>query len=60
MPPDATLFVIQPPTHATVALKAYTDLRVRGFAFVVAKGGLEGFTADWTEVKRALDLVLQA
>lgn len=60
MPQDATLFVIQPPTRATVALKAYTDLRGQGFAFVVAQGGLEGFMADWTEVRRTLDLVLQA
>lgn len=60
MPPDATLFVVQPPDRATVFLKAMTDLRGQRFAFVVGQGTLEGFTADWDEVRRTLDLALAA
>lgn len=60
MPPDATLFVIQPPTRATVFLKALTDLRGQRFAFVVAEGGVDGFTCDWTDIQRTLDLALAA
>lgn len=60
MPLDATLFVIQPPTRATVFLKAMTDLRGQRFAFVVAEGGVEGFTCDWVEIQRTLDLALTA
>jgi capsular polysaccharide biosynthesis protein len=60
MPPEATLFVVQPQDRATVFLKAMTDLRGQRFAFVVAQGGLEGFTADWEEVRQTLDLALAA
>jgi hypothetical protein len=60
MPADATLFVIQPPTRATVFLKALTDLRGQRFAFVVAEGGVDGFTCDWTEIRRTLDMALVA
>ena len=60
MPPDATLFVIQPPTRATVFLKAMTDLRGQRFAFVVAEGGVEGFRCDWEEIRRTLDMALVA
>jgi capsular polysaccharide biosynthesis protein len=60
MPPDATLFVIQPPTRATAFLKGLTDLRGQRFAFVVADGGVDAFTCDWTDIQRTLDLALAA
>ncbi len=58
MPPDGLLFVVQPQDRATVFLKGLTDLRGQRFAFVVAQGALDGFTADWEEVRRTLDLAL--
>lgn len=56
MPQDALLFVIQPPDRACVILKALTDRRGQDFAFVVGEGTLQGFVADWTEIRRTLDL----
>jgi hypothetical protein len=60
MPQDAVLFVIQPPERALVILKSLTDRQGQVFAFVVAEGGMDGFTADWTEIRRTLDLALEA
>jgi hypothetical protein len=58
MPSNATLFVVQPQNRATVFLKALTDLRGQAFAFVVAQGALNSFTADWDEIRQTLDLAL--
>lgn len=60
MPQDAVLFVIQPPERTLVTLKALTDRQGQSFAFVVAEGGMDGFVADWTEIRRTLDLALDA
>ena len=58
MPPDATLFVIQPPDRAVSALKVITDRQGQGFAFVVGTGSQDGFTASWDEIERTFGLVL--
>jgi hypothetical protein len=60
MPQDALLFTIQPPERACVTLKALTDRQGQGFAFVVGEGGLDGFTTDWSEIRRTLDLALES
>ncbi|WP_020084191.1 glycosyltransferase family 61 protein [Hyphomicrobium zavarzinii] len=57
MPPDATLFVVQPPERAVSALKVITDRQGQTFAFVVATGGENEFIADAGEIQRTLDLV---
>jgi hypothetical protein len=58
MPPDASLFVIQPPDRAVSTLKAITDRQGQGFSFVVGSGTLDGFSASWEEIVRTLDLAL--
>lgn len=60
LPKDAMLFVIQPAERTCVTFKLLTDRRGLDFAFVVAEGPLDGFTADWTEIRRTLDLALNA
>lgn len=57
MPPEATLFVIQPPDRAVSALKVIADRQGQGFAFVVGTGSQDGFTASPDEIVRTLDLV---
>lgn len=58
MPPDASLFVIQPPDRTVSTLKAITDRQEQGFSFVVGTGALDGFSANWEEIDRTLDLAL--
>lgn len=58
MPPDASLFVIQPPDRAVSALKVITDRQGQGFSFVVGTGSQDGFSASWDEIDRTLDLAL--
>lgn len=57
MPPDATLFVIQPPDRTVASLKVVTDRQGQRFAFVVAEGTQLSFRVSWDEVRRTLDLV---
>ncbi len=59
MPPDATLFVIQPPERVVATLKMVTDRQGQSFAFVVAEGTDTRFRVDWEEVQRTLDLLPQ-
>ncbi|MEZ0496462.1 glycosyltransferase 61 family protein [Sphingomonas sp. IW22] len=56
MPPDAGLFVIQPPDRAVSVLKLVTDCQGQDFGFVVGKGSNEGFRADVDEIEHTLDL----
>lgn len=56
MPPDASLFVIQPPDRTVSTLKAITDRQGQGYSFVVGTGNLDGFSASWEEIDRTLDL----
>lgn len=56
MPPDATLFVIQPPDRTVSVLKMITDRQGQGYAFVIGSGASDGFTASWDEIDRTLDL----
>ncbi|MEP3332255.1 glycosyltransferase family 61 protein [Sedimentitalea sp.] len=57
MPPRATLFVIQPPDRTVAALKIVTDRQDQRYAFVVAEGSRLKFRANWSEIKRTLDLL---
>jgi len=57
MPPDATLFVIQPPDRTVATLKVVTDRQGQRYAFVVAEGSQLSFRVSWDEVRRTLDLV---
>jgi hypothetical protein len=57
MPPDATLFVIQPPHRVVSVLKLVTDRQGQSFAFVIASGGTDEFTVEPDEVERTLDLL---
>jgi hypothetical protein len=60
MPPDALLFVIQPPDRTCAILKSLTDRQGQDFAFIVGQGGLEDFSADWDEIRQTLDLAMEA
>ena len=57
MPPNATLFVIQPADRVVVALKILTDRQGQGFAFVVGDGGCDGFSVNWDDIERTLEMV---
>lgn len=57
MPPDATLFVIQPPYRVVSTLKLATDRQRQTYSFLVASGGKEEFTVRMDDVERTLDLV---
>ncbi len=57
MPPDATLFVIQPPDRTVASLKVVTDRQGQRYAFVVAEGSQLSFRVSWDEVRHTLDLV---
>jgi len=57
MPPDAALFVIQPPHRVVSVLKLVTDRQGQSFGFVVASGGKDEFSVDPDEVERTLDLL---
>jgi hypothetical protein len=56
MPPEAMLFVIQPPDRAVSALKIITDRQGQRYAFVVGQGNQDGFSANLDEIERTLDL----
>lgn len=57
MPPDAALFVIQPPHRVVSVLKLATDRQGQAFAFLVASGGKEEFSVQMNDVERTLDLL---
>lgn len=57
MPPDATLFVVQPPHRVVSTLKLATDRQGQTYAFVVGSGGKEEFSVSLDEVERTLDLL---
>jgi hypothetical protein len=57
MPPDATLFVIQPPHRVVSVLKLATDRQGQTYAFVVGEGGLDEFSVSEVDVERTLDLL---
>jgi hypothetical protein len=59
MPPDAALFVIQPPQRVLSVLKHATDRQGQRFSFVVASGGKDEFSVRMDEVERTLDLLRQ-
>jgi capsular polysaccharide biosynthesis protein len=59
MPPDAALFVIQPPQRVLSVLKHATDRQGQRFSFVVASGGKDEFSVRLDEVERTLDLLRQ-
>ncbi|MBO9436777.1 glycosyltransferase family 61 protein [Ruegeria sp. R13_0] len=56
---DAILFTIQPPDRVTSVLKFFTDRHGMGYAFVIASGSVENFTADWDEISQTLDQALE-
>ena len=58
MPHDATVLIIQPPDRTVAIIKSMTDRQGQGFAFLVGNGGLDGFTAEWSEVAQTLDMIL--
>ena len=58
MPPEAVLFVIQPPDRVVSVLKLFTDRQEQAYALVVGQGTDEEFSAEWTEIDRTLDLAL--
>lgn len=57
MPPEATLFVIQPPDRTVATLKIVTDRQGQRYAFVVGEGSQLKFQANWEEIRRTLDLL---
>lgn len=57
MPPDATLFVIQPPHRVVSVLKLATDRQGQSFAFVVGEGTHDEFYVAECDVERTLDLI---
>jgi capsular polysaccharide biosynthesis protein len=57
MPPDAALFVIQPPRRVVSLTKRLADRRGQRFAFLVAEGGADEFAVRPEEVARTLDLL---
>ncbi|CDN55720.1 Hypothetical protein RG1141_CH33850 [Neorhizobium galegae bv. officinalis bv. officinalis str. HAMBI 1141] len=57
MPPDATLFVIQPPDRAVSALKIITDRQGQGYALVIGEGTCANFRVDWDDIDRTLEMV---
>jgi hypothetical protein len=57
MPPDAALFVIQPPHRVVSTLKLVTDRQAQTYSFLVASGGKEDFSVAMGDVERTLDLV---
>jgi capsular polysaccharide biosynthesis protein len=57
MPPDAALFVIQPPHRVVSTLKLVTDRQGQTYSFLVASGGKEDFSVAMGDVERTLDLV---
>lgn len=58
MPPDSTLFVIQPADRVVSALKVITDRQGQGYAFVVGEGTCESFRVEWGDIDRTLEMVL--
>lgn len=56
MPPDARLFVVQPPARVVSVLKMVTDRQGQDFSLVVGVGHNEAFRADVEEIERTLDL----
>jgi hypothetical protein len=59
MPPDGLLLVIQPPERTLMYLKMLTDRVGQSFAFMVGEGGTDGFTADWSDIRRTLEMALE-
>ena len=57
MPPDSTLFVIQPPHRVVATLKIATDRQGQTYSFLVASGGKDEFSVQMDDVERTLDLV---
>ncbi|WP_255005777.1 glycosyltransferase family 61 protein [Roseovarius sp. M141] len=57
MPPEATLFVIQPPDRTVATLKIVTDRQKQRYAFVVAEGTQLKFRANWEEIRCTFDLL---
>lgn len=57
MPPDATLFVLQPPHRVVSTLKLATDRQGQGYAFVIGDGGKAEFSVSLEDVERTLDLI---
>jgi hypothetical protein len=57
MPPEAALFVIQPPHRVVSTLKMATDRQGQTYSFLVASGGKDEFSVAMDEVERTLDLV---
>ncbi|MCV2869495.1 glycosyltransferase family 61 protein [Defluviimonas sp. WL0002] len=58
MPPGSALFVIQPPARVTSVLKFVTDRQGMDYAYLVATGPDEAFTASIEEVDQTLDLLM--
>ncbi len=57
MPPEAALLVFQPPDRTVAALKTLTDRQGQRYALLVGQGSTAGFTVNWDEVRRTLDLL---
>lgn len=56
MPPEARLFVVQPPARVVSVLKIVTDRQEQDFLQVIGEGTNEAFRADVEEIERTLDL----
>lgn len=57
---DALMFTLQPPDRACVTFKIQSDRREQDFAIVIGHGNHERFTVEWDDIRRTLDLALEA